>query len=391
LLDASDGIAQVEAETRPEVDSVQRMAKWAIAVPWTLTILGAALCSLFFAVALISDDLGFDSAMGIGLLFLAPPVLFGSTVLAAGFPVSIWTGLVMIGRWLVTRKKPRVSGRIERVWVDPPALDPIVSSKQKLRDNVAEEWVKRRWWRVAGVVLGVLVVLQIVVELASSKPTLRFDGIGSALGSLGLLLLLDLLAMAAAVFCAAFGVYPAAMLIDYLRKPPALVLSREPTPETPEIWTSEDRTKVEGVVREIEREQEAPLSHGAVAAVRIVGDVGGHAVDDADLTSFTLEADDGERVIVRGDDALVEIDVPAPEAWEVDKGLRAWLKSRGLCARQPLNLAEARLGIGDRVRVWGALSHEPGPSDGYRDRKLVRVLGDGDGAPLVIARAEAAR
>jgi hypothetical protein len=134
----------------------------------------------------------------------------------------------------------------------------------------------------------------------------------------------------------------------------------------------------------------SPVGHERCAAFRVVGDAPGGAIDDAGLAPFELVDDDGEVCVVSEAAGTVLLDPESPaRTVRPDDALRAFLDERGAyCELGAVRLAEAVLREGDRVIIDG-VADATQRADGYRDSRIVHVLRDMPGAPLVIRRAPA--
>lgn len=179
----------------------------------------------------------------------------------------------------------------------------------------------------------------------------------------------------------------AAMLVPNLVRLSVGLLRPEPLPGDPSgsgpaalSAALRGRTEVEGVVSADGPSLTSPAGD-EVVAFRLVGEVDGHAVDDADAVAFRL-TDDTERV------GRVEADGPVLVALEAG-GERvaassldpAFLAERGLSGSGTLTLY--RLRHGDRVRVSADFARgSGGRAGGYREA-VAMTLSPGD-EPLVL-------
>ena len=132
----------------------------------------------------------------------------------------------------------------------------------------------------------------------------------------------------------------------------------------------------------------SPLGHERCAAFRVVGDAPGGAIDDSGIAPFEVVGDDGEICVIAESAGTLSIE-PESSARTVrpDDALRSFLEERGAyCELGAVRLAEAVLRDGDRVIVDG-VPDDVLHADGYRDSRVVQVLRDVPGAPLVIRRS----
>ncbi len=134
----------------------------------------------------------------------------------------------------------------------------------------------------------------------------------------------------------------------------------------------------------------SPVGHERCAAFRIVGDAPGGAIDDAGIAPFEVIGEDGAVCVVAECVGTVSLELESPaRTVRPDEALRAFLDERGAYSELgAVRLAEAVLREGEAVTVEG-VADDTVRADGYRDSRIVRVLRDVPGAPLVIRRAPA--
>lgn len=132
----------------------------------------------------------------------------------------------------------------------------------------------------------------------------------------------------------------------------------------------------------------SPVGHERCAAFRIVGDAPGGVIDDSGIAPFEIVGEDGEVCVVAEAVGTVSLELEnSARTVRPDDALRMFLDERGAyCELGVVRLAEAVLQEGDRVVVDG-VADDTLRADGYRDSRIVRVLRDVPGAPLVIHRA----
>lgn len=131
----------------------------------------------------------------------------------------------------------------------------------------------------------------------------------------------------------------------------------------------------------------SPLRHLPCAAFRIAGEGPLGDVDDAEMTTFEVTTDEGDRVEVQGPTGSIAIEVKSePRLLRPDAELSDFLEERGAFPdRGPVRLAEASVRDGDEVVVQGAVETVTRP-DGYRGQATVKVMRERPGAPLVLRR-----
>jgi hypothetical protein len=211
-------------------------------------------------------------------------------------------------------------------------------------------------------------------------PSLR-RGAVTALLITGLLMVIRMPALAAALLALALLVWA---LLYIRRARLETVHYTIALAEPPPLLEAHGMIEVTGTVRarEIIR---APISDDEVVAFRIVGDGPDGRVDDAAAVPFDVEDDEGERVRVDTDGAVVAIRVDEPRR-EVDPdgALYEFLHRRSPFRPKPgMSLAEGRLRDGDPVEIYGFEEREAVPA-GYRDTDWVRVLRSGPDGALII-------
>jgi hypothetical protein len=110
-------------------------------------------------------------------------------------------------------------------------------------------------------------------------------------------------------------------------------------------------------------------------------------LDDTDVTEQGLaELDDGKRVLVEVEHAVLDVDAAGAPAPAIAKGyLAEVLADRGLGA-DGVQLVEHVLCDGDRVTVEGDVQEEAPAPGGYRDATRARVLRGTGAAPLRIRK-----
>jgi len=132
----------------------------------------------------------------------------------------------------------------------------------------------------------------------------------------------------------------------------------------------------------------SPVGHERCVAFRIVGDAPGGVIDDAGMTPFEVVREDESVCVIAESVGTIAIEPDsAARTVRPDDALRAFLDERGAYSELgAVRLAEAIVREGDHIIVDG-VADDTLRADGYRDSRVVRVLRDVPGAPLVIRRA----
>lgn len=243
---------------------------------------------------------------------------------------------------------------------------------------------------------------QLLAEIFGKSPVLNFTNWELFKGSVVTILIINGMSfLAVPLFWIVFGVF-GRMGLSFLNKPPNL-FGYDPNP--PKLMNqdflemiSENRPTIIGTVVPLDpREKEAlghptkdeliaPGSGKACFGFRIIGDADGQPVDDADVTSFALIADDQKRYVVDVRDVVVKM--PAKKKIRAD-AMPGFLQERGL-PKTDLSLKEGRLEQGARVRVHGRTNDLRVGSAGYRGDERRGLIDAGDGLPVLIQAVEEA-
>lgn len=356
-------------------------------------------------LATLASLIGGAWAAGALLVVPTPDLNGGALVIVAVLAfLSMFAALAIIfacawAAWaLVVTLVTWVAQPASREWLldVAPLAVPRRTGKKEIADRDTRKparapWSRFRQWFIArrarlaiGALLGLLGV-EAIAAMLSSVPISADHSAGGLVEAVAKALLGEAVALALVLVPINFAVKAADVVFMRLE---ALLHAAPGRPREASIEPLRRGEAWSGRVRVVEGASvTAPISGTSCAGFRIAGRAGGVHVDDAELASIELDADEG-FIAVRGRTAVLALADPESRRLRdgaARKRVAAFLAARGLSVDlDDAALGEVRLVDGEEVRIAGATSLERVGESGYRDAGMQRVIDDSDGLPVLI-------